>query len=492
MIDIVRQFRAHSIPTVFWITKDHQYHEQYKDFAKHFDFIFCADSKEVELLKADGLTAELLLPCVQPALYNPFRLYDHYNAINLNIIFDGWADLDRMTEPLAVLKKIKPYGLSIIESRYHIFRNRLLSLPEYKENLLGCVTLQSRITALKYAQVYITFDQTLSTQTTRQWMSLEATASRLPILHLGDLAGDDIRKGIALEYLQEMDFLLEFVRFREDPLYRERIAHLCWRKTNQEFTFSHRIRAICKKIGIKHDWQEFPLASIITPTYRREALKRCLNTFEQQTYPNKELIIVFNGAEVPLYTELGLGDPRPDVRLANVPGEMFAGACLNQGYLKSKGEFCFRVDDDDHYGPNYISDMILLSRSIDADFFGKTPAPLFFEEDRSVYARKAIHPISIASDFLLTNGEQWLGGNSIAGKKHFLLNNMYDDQSFGSADTTLLFSVKKESDAIFAIMDPFNLVAERRIDYKTHTWQEPSGKVKKEGEKLVAIDEVMI
>jgi hypothetical protein len=476
LLEMVSLAKKFSIPTVYWITKGHEYHEHYKDFSKNFDQVFCADPQEVRLLQTEGIQAEILLPCVQQAIYNPFRHYADYNAFSLGILYDGWADLDRMTDDLTVLKEIKPYGLNIIDSRYQIFRNRLNVLPEYRDCILGCVSEQSRIQALRYAKAYITLDKTLSTQTTQQWMTLEAAASRLPVIHHGTFPENDVRKGCAIEQPDEMEFLVEFVRFQEDDLYRERLAHLGWRRTLQEHTFAHRIQKICKTIGIDHDWEEYPKASLITPTFRREFLPRCFQTFGHQTYPNKELVLVFNGKDAPSYTELGLDTPRNDVKIFNVPSEMFAGACLNLGNMLSDGKFCFRVDDDDEYAENYILDMILLGKCVDADFFGKPPAPIYFENEKSLYMRKKSFSLCIIDPESLRN-KQLIGGNSFTGSKKMFDVIFFDNNSYGAADTNLLQKICAKEITI-AIMDIFNIAAERRDDTQTHTWKIDSQLIK--------------
>ena len=492
LLEIIALAQKLSIPAVFWITKGHEYHEHYKKFARYFDYVFCADPREAEILQTEGVNGEVLLPCVQPALYNPFRIHEHYNSFNLGVLFDGWVDLDRIGDQLEVLNKVKPYGLSIIESRYQVFKNRLDLLPEYIESFLGCVSRQSRILALKYAMAYITFDQTLSTQTTQQWMTLEALASRLPVVYHGSLSEDDMRKGLVIDCPQEMEFLVEFVRFQEDELYRQRVAHLGWRNACLHHTFAHRVQKICKKIGIQHDWEEFPKASMITPTFRRDMLPRCLETFERQTYSNKELIVVFNGNTLPPLKELGEVEQRNDIKMINVPGDIFAGACLNYGHLHAQGEYYFRIDDDDHYGPNYILDMILHARSIDADLFGKPPAPIVFEGDNTVYARTAISPLNIVPQELLSDGRVWLGGNSIAGSKYFFKENHYQDGMYGAADSALMYSLNPDDTNVFAIMDDLNLVAERKIDQTSHTWKIDPEEIKSNSLSPQMLEDLMV
>lgn len=467
-----------SIPTVYWMTKGHEYHDMYKAFYGLVDFVFCADPRELEKIQADGIDADLLLPCIQPAIYNPFRHYAHYDTFALNVLFDGWADLVRLQDKIGVLKEIQKYGLSIIESRYRIFQNRRSDFPEYLDSILGCTSRQGRISALKYAKSYITFAQTLSTQTEQQWMTLEAAACRLPVVHNGTLKDDDVRKNIVMECSNPFESLLAFTRFEKDGLYRERFAHKGWRAVHQFHTFSRRLNRICEKIGIEGGVNEFPKVSVVTPTYRREKLKSCLDTFQRQSYPNRELVIVFNGNALPSLSEAGVDTPMKNVKIMNVPGDLFAGACMNQGHLQATGDYCFRMDDDDHYGANYISDMVLSAKALDAELFGKPPSPLIFEGDHTVYLRKQKMPFCIVPYNLLAKKDIWIGGNSIAGQGQFFKNVHYDDLSFEAADSSLMYQLPSLGNGFFAIADGLNLVAERRQDQTTHTWKMDASKLK--------------
>lgn len=479
LLDIISLASKHSIPTVFWITKGHEYHEHFKDFSKHFDSVFCADPREVELLLAEGVQARELLPCVQPALYNPFRLYADYDSLNIEVLFDGWADLDRLTDELRALERIEEHGLSIIESRYQVFRSRLDLLPQYRDCILGCVTHLGRISALKYAKAYVTFDRTLSTQTTQQWMTLEAAASRVPVVHHGALIDEDIRKQVVIECPDEKAFQIEFVRFKEDDLYRQRAAHLGWRNVHEHHTFSHRLQSICKIIDLEHDWIQNPKVSMITPSYRREMLSRCIETFDRQTYPNKEMILILNGIELPSTDEATEIKSRRDLRIATVPEELFAGACLNQGHLLAQGDYCFRIDDDDYYGPNYILDMMLHARSIDVDFFGK-PLSIYYyfvDEDSIFLSQTVTKQCTILSAEDIVAGRRF-SGNTVSGKTSFFRNNEYSDFAQSAADLIMIYNSDLDDQKI-AVMDNLNMVSERRDDQKTHTWKMDKEKLKK-------------
>jgi hypothetical protein len=490
--EIILEARRNSIPTVFWITKDYAYHEHYKNFAGYFDFVFCADAKEAEALTRCGVKAQVLLPCVQPAIYNPFRIYEFYDALNLNLLFDGWADLDRMGEQLSALGNVREHGLNIIESRYQMFKNRLDSTSEYRDCILGCVTSAGRIVALKYSNVYITHEKSISTQTTQQWMTLEAAASRLPIVHRGELEQRDIRKQIVTECPNDLDFLVELVRCREDDLYRTRSAHLAWRHVLEKHTFAHRLQTICLRAGIPYPWEEYPLVSIITPTLRPALISRCLQNYESQTYPRKELMLVFNVDETPHIKEISIEKCAKDIKLLTVPGELLAGACLNYGNAIAQGEYCFRFDDDDHYGKNYILDMVLAARSVSAYLFGKPPSAFVFQGESKVFYRNSVPPLCIISKSLLDKGEVWIGGNSMAGTRAFFRKNCYPVMSYGTADSSLLHSFRGFETGAIALMDSFNLVFERRKDVSTHTWKVDNERLVRSSKNAIEFSDIMV
>ena len=475
LLEIISLSRKLSIPTVYWITKGHEYHEHFRDFAKHFDYVFCADPMETELLRAEGVKAEVLLPCVQPALYNPFRIYDHhYDAFSLNVLFDGWADLDRLNNDLSILNEIKKYGLSIIESRYKIFHNRINLFPDYKDCIIGCVTQQSKIDVLKYAMAYLTCDKSLSTNITQQWMTFEAAASRLPIIYYGSLPDDDCRQKIAVEFSEPQNLIDEIVRFQEDIIYREKNAHLGWRTVYQNHTFAHRIQSICKSIGINHDWQEFPNITMVSPTYRQHMLTTCLNTYERQTYPNKDLIVVYNENKKIPKSFLDKVKANENIKVIGVPKELFTGACMNVGIHFTDNSYVFKIDDDDLYGDNYVMDIMLYNKAVDADIICKPNTSFYkFEDNNNIYLRKnniKSHTINV-----LTTEDIYkrylIAGNSISLMSNEAKNLKFEDLSYGAADASYIYK-GASSNLTICTVDRLNLIINRRNDLSTHTWKE--------------------
>jgi hypothetical protein len=93
------------------------------------------------------------------------------------------------------------------------------------------------------------------------------------------------------------------------------------------------------------------------------------------------------------------------------------------------------VDDDDYYGKNYILDMILQARSIDADLFGKPMSLYYYLEEKECLQLKKTpsKPLMILNNYNIMNGLR-SSGNSISGRLDFFKRNKYPDLAHTAAD----------------------------------------------------------
>jgi hypothetical protein len=388
LLSVVVSAREKNIPAVFWITVGQENFEEYRKTAELFDLIACADHKTADHLIKEGQKAIYLPPCVQTAIFNPFRHLNNERAPDLNILFEKGSDLLEFISIKKAVQSLDGYGITILESRPpKEDESSSISRMEKNNSPFAFLSPESRLSALKNAKAYVSCGTSTSTWVEQQWMALEAAACRTAVVHLGRIEANDLLSDIVIDCNCEEDFLLEFYRHSKDSLYRERVAHLSWRYVNEHHTLSHRITKLCQKLDLIHNWVEYPKVSVITPTYRKALLKRCIENYEIFDYPNKELVIVFNGNELPDASELGISE-RNDITLTYVPSDLFAGAALNIGHIAATGRYFFRVDDDDYYGPNYLKDMVIGARSLNADVFGKTPAPLNFEGKDEIYVKE--------------------------------------------------------------------------------------------------------
>ncbi len=98
-----------------------------------------------------------------------------------------------------------------------------------------------------------------------------------------------------------------------------------------------------------------PLISVITPTYNRSCYhERLYRSFTEQTYPNKELLIL-DDTEKPSEFFSRLEDKR--VTYIHSQARLNIGEKRNRLLDLAQGEIIAHFDDDDLYAPKYLAFM---------------------------------------------------------------------------------------------------------------------------------------
>jgi hypothetical protein len=482
LLEVLSFAKDKQIPTVYWFTKDHKYHHLFSKLCCLFDWVFCADPEEVDMLSAEGLRSSLMLPCVQPALYNPFRHFDDYQAIDIELLVDGWTTIDRYAKEYDYLKLLfENCSLKIVESNYIITKNRVEASLEYKSATLGYISEKTKQALIKYVSIYLGLTPNIQDETERMWSYLEVAASRVCIIHMGGsiLHSDFNDLVLHVENSKELETILKW--FKIDSLIREKHAHIAWRETTLKHTFAHRLKQICIKIGVANNWNEYPKASLIFPTYRTENIERCIYTYNNQVYKNKEFVLVFNGnGSLPKKIRDKLESVQ-DAIVLSMPRNCFAGDCINYGLLSSTGKYIFRIDDDDYYSDQYILDRVLCHRAVDFDFLAN-PHTLFFYfvEDGGVYLRKTKSPPFAINP--LGDTPVKFTGNTYSGKRELFQDSPFKTNNYSAADVFFLDNLPPT--ILTGSADYFNMAAERRVDQTTHTWRLESHDKLKSGNAL--------
>lgn len=111
----------------------------------------------------------------------------------------------------------------------------------------------------------------------------------------------------------------------------------------------------------------WPLVSCIMPTFNRRAfVPHALEYFLCQDYPNRELIIVDDGADA-------IGDLAanlPGVRYLRLPSRKSIGAKRNLACQQARGEIIATWDDDDWYSPDRLRYQVMPIIAGQADLTG--------------------------------------------------------------------------------------------------------------------------
>ena len=139
-----------------------------------------------------------------------------------------------------------------------------------------------------------------------------------------------------------------------------------------------------------------PLVSVVLSTRnRREMFAQAMRCFQNQTYPNRELIVA-DASDEPI-EDLCLGVE--SVRYLRMDPATSWGACLNAAIETSGGTIVQRIDDDDYYHPRF------LERSVSA---------LSGRDDRTIVAWCCFYVLLAGSELLRHSGHGWAAGSTLA------------------------------------------------------------------------------
>ena len=170
----------------------------------------------------------------------------------------------------------------------------------------------------------------------------------------------------------------------ENPTLREKVSVELRRTALREHSTEKRLQQIREEAGLPV-FRE-PSVSVVVATNRPEMTERIFNTVKEQDHKNLELVFALHGD--------GFEDSYPDflksdlpVTVLRYPKETIFGHVLSGASSAANGEWIAKMDDDDWYGKEHISDLLLASSYSDADLVGKGSEFVYLTEENLTIRR---------------------------------------------------------------------------------------------------------
>jgi hypothetical protein len=184
-----------------------------------------------------------------------------------------------------------------------------------------------------------------------------------------------------------------------------------------------------------------PTVSVVLSSMRAEHIEACLGYLAAQTYPAMEVVVGLHGYGVSEQTRERWHALLPcRLRVLSFSTELTFGMVLGQLSRAADGELITKVDDDDHYGRNHVTDLVIALHTSGADLTAKGSRFVHFPElgetiDRAWAAREVFNVTPAGGTLLLSRGVlQQIGGWS---------------HSSRHVDTDLLIRVKSSGGLVY-------------------------------------------
>lgn len=127
--------------------------------------------------------------------------------------------------------------------------------------------------------------------------------------------------------------------------------------------------------------------SVITCTNKNSTLDNIIANFNRQDFRKKELIIIINkdSIDINIWLEKVIG--QENINILKLREKNTLGKCLNKGVEISQYEIIAKFDDDDYYGPRYLSDTIAALKTTGSKVVVKAANYVYFVEKKLLAIR---------------------------------------------------------------------------------------------------------
>ena len=458
--NILKLCKKLGIPSIFWNKEDPINYDAFIDVAKEFDIIFTTDERCVYQYQID-CKHDLVYPlpfAAQPLIHNPVR-----NTLPLyDVSFIGSWYIRKHGSREDVLNNLidgaSNHNLHIYDRNFGT-DNRNQFPEKYHSLIRGRLTYEECCMAYRSYKAILnvnSVDDSMNMFSRRVYEILCSATNVIsgPSIGMESMFSDGLH---VCHSKDDVDKVL--TQILSNDFFRTRSAHLAHRNVMMNHTYRQRMEYILETIGIAYEKQIIPKVSVVTITNRTQFFDKLFSNFNQQTHPNKNLILVLHGDEADWKSKLKGFELPKDTKVLNAPSDWTLGKCTALGFDNANGDFIAKMDDDDWYGPNYLADGIMPFSYTDAMLVGKNSVYLYHQGHNKLFLKnpgKSYRYIPFV-----------YGPTFIFRKKALEILSFADKQT--GEDTDILRQAKENNLMIYST-DPFNFVMNRRND-GTHTWQ---------------------
>lgn len=486
---LVRACREQGVPLVLWYRAPVADLEHIGWMAPVADRVYAVDQALADALGTLGAPGvAVLAPAIQPALHNPFRRWAQLSGPDWSdrVLYDGWLDLAEGAGADPLLRQFKGDRLLVAESRWDFGGVRLADQADFLDSVLGCLTPAGRIALSKMVGAEAFRPSPLVPDWLRQTMMMRAVACGSLVATSAAMAASWGRLPLSGEGAG--DALLALLA---DPVARARVQHEAMRGIVREHCLADRLDAIAADLGLglRFGPRREKVACLLV-TMRPDLLPAAIERFRADRYPDRELVVVLHGHDAPLAEARALvrdGEPVSVHRLGRQYG---LGTCLNFAASRTDAHYWAKVDDDDLYGPDYLSDLMLWRRFRDFQVGGKTAAFTYAEDSGEIRLDDQLARTRSWQHRRAGQGERiHVAGGTLVGTRDVLRDVPFSDVRRKGSDTDFL----RRADAAgydFHGFDIFNFALFRSGREGFHTWNVDRAELKQRTRAVGGLDDL--
>lgn len=471
LVALLQWSRQRGIPTVFWNKEDPPHYDDFLPAAALFDHVFTSDVRRVPFYRQDlGHENVRVLPfAAQPAIHNPVR--PRHGRHSRDIAFAGMYFAHKYPERRDQMDLLLGGAMDAsakLATGLEIFSRKLAGDTNYQfppplnTRVVGSLTYPQVLSAYKTYKVFLNVNSVVDSPSMCARRIFEISAAGTPVISTPSAAVEHFFASTEVPVAHTREEAASLSRaLVSNPEYNDRTAHLAQRRIWEQHTYAHRVEDImAAALPDRARPLRRPTVSALVPTIRPHQLDNLFATVARQRNVEIELVLLTHGFELEperleqLKTAHGL----TRVQLLSADRDVSLGECLNRCAAAATGEVVAKMDDDDHYGPNYVSDQLHALHYSGADVVGKQAHYMHLRTSNATVLRFG-HREHRYTDFVM--------GPTIVARRSLVLEVPFPPLGLGE-DTGFLRQVAAAGGRIYSA-DRFNYFQVR--EPTGHTWQ---------------------
>lgn len=456
---------ANGVPAVFWNKEDPVGYEAFLDAARLFPVVLTTDVDSVSNYRRDtpARISGSLAFAAQPRRHNPIgRPIDPLRRVCFAGAWRGDKYPDRARQIDELMGPAHELGVLDIFDRYANHPDRaLLGFPApYSNDVLGSLSYDETISAYRRYAAFLNVNSVTDSPTMFSRRVFEILACGTPVISTPSLGIDELLGDVVISVASPVDSRRAVEELIADRRSRDRRGHLGYRLVHSAHTYGHRLSEIAAYVGVSHPPVAEPSVAFTCVTNRPHLLDRVVSTFHAQSYSNKHLVIVCNADDFDVSVVRARVADVAGAIVLSLPADKTLGDCLNAAVQATPADYLAKIDDDDDYGQNYLTDMMLT--------FGYSGTKIVGKRTYYAYLEKS------ERSTLRFPGQEFVDVDEVAGGTLVFTRQLALDVPFRQlpqgTDTAFLRDVAASGERIFS-GDRYNFVQHRRADLSDHTWR---------------------
>lgn len=467
LLDSLSIAKQKGMPIIFWNKEDPMHYEKFLPIAEKCDVIFTTDENKVADYKRDLPSKKVFAMAfaANPFICNPINRnrYEEETICFAGSYYSVGHD-DRKVQMDQLLPALLEFNGAIYDRMSNLNNERYFFPEQYRHLIRNAVDFKTMSVLYKKFKIFLNVNTITDSPTMMSRRVYELLACGTPVISTPSLALEKQFPNI-VQIAKDADDAVKIAKelLTDEWKYRH-VSHLGYREVMLKHTYAHRVKDILSSIDIAYE-QPKEKVSIMMATMREHFIDRILTNVGRQNYENIELIIVTQDFSKQAITKLRNGLKKlknlADFKILEINTEMSLGARLNKAAEQSTGTYLAKMDDDDFYFENYLTDMIIPFSYGNFGLVGKKETFIYLEESNQTVLRfhNTSHRIT---DFVS-------GPTLVFTKTAFNKVGGFNDVNKGE-DSTIIEKLKKENLEIYA-SDPFNFIQWRGKNAQNHTWK---------------------